>query len=127
MRVRRVGTGSELRLFQDEKEIGRVDATTVSFLGFATRDDAVLAASAAYRALAQRWRDAEGRQESLATLLPPAPEEAAPGGWGLEIALLPGERVEVFALARARVIWRALQGTGLSRRMRQFADGLAPV
>jgi hypothetical protein len=127
MRARRVGTGTELRLFQDEKEIGRVDATTVSFLGFATRDDAVLAASAAYRALAQRWRDAEGRQESLATLLPPAPEEAAPGGWGLEIALLPGERVEVFALARARVIWRALQSSGISRRMRQFADGLAPA
>jgi len=127
MRARRVGNGSEFRLFQDEKEIGRVDATAVSFLGFVTRDDAALAAAAAYRALARRWQDAEGRPESLATLLPPAPEEAATGGWGFEIALLPGERVEVFALARARVIWRELQGTGMSRRMRQFADGLAPV
>jgi hypothetical protein len=127
MRVGRVGNGSEVRLFQDEKEIGRVDATAVSFLGFVARDDASLAASVAYRALARRWQDAEARQESLATLLPPAPEEAATGGWGFEIPLLPGERVEVFALARARVIWRALQGSGISRRMRQFADGLAPA
>jgi hypothetical protein len=127
MRARRVGNGSEFRLFQDEKEIGRVDATAVSFLGFVTRDDAALAASVAYRALARRWQDAEARQESLATLLPPAPEEAATGGWGFEIALLPGEQVEVFAFARARVIWRALQGNGISRRMRQFADGLAPA
>jgi hypothetical protein len=127
MRARRVGTGSDFRLFQEEQEIGRVDNKAVSFLGFATRDDAALAASAAYRALARRWQDTGGRQESLATLLPPAPEEAAPGAWGFEIALLPGEQVEVFALARARVIWRELQGTGISRRMRQFAHGLAPV
>jgi hypothetical protein len=127
MRARRVGNGSEFRLFQDEKEIGRVDATAVSFMGFVTRDDAALAATMAYRALARRWQDAEARQESLVTVLAPAPEEAATGGWGFEIALLPGERVEVFALARARVIWRALQGTGISRRMRQFADGLSPV
>jgi hypothetical protein len=126
MRARRVGTGSEFRLFQDEKEIGRVDGTAVSFLGFATQDDAALAASAAYRALAQRWQDAERRHEPLATLLPPAAEEAS-GSWGFTIPLLPTERMEVFALARARVIWRALQGNGISRRMRQFAEGLAPV
>jgi hypothetical protein len=127
MRARRVGTGSEFRLFQEEKEIGRVDGTSVSFLGFATRQDAALAASAAYRALAQRWQDAERRQEPPATLLPPAPEEAASGSWGFTISLLPTERMEVFALARARVIWRALQGTGISRRMRQIADDLASV
>jgi hypothetical protein len=89
MRVGRVGNGSEVRLFQDEKEIGRVDATAVSFLGFVARDDAALAASVAYRALARRWQDAEARQESLATLLPPAPEEAATGGWGFEIHFFP--------------------------------------
>lgn len=127
MRARRVGTGSEFRLVQDEKEIGRVDGTAVSFLGFATHDDAAKAASAAYRALAQRRQFVDGRDEALATLLPPAHEDSATGGWGFEIALLPSERVEVFALARARVIWRALQGTGISRRMRQFADGLASV
>jgi hypothetical protein len=126
MRARRVGNGSEFRLFQDEKEIGRVDDTTVSFLGFATRDDAALAASAAYRALAQRWPEA-ARPEESPTLLPPAPEEATVDGWGFSIPLLPSERIEVFALSRARVMWRALQGTGISRRMRQFADGLAPV
>jgi hypothetical protein len=127
MRARRIGTGTGFLLYQDEKEIGRLDDTTVSFRGFATRDDAALAASAAYRALAQRWPDSGRAQESSATLLPPGSEEGAANGWGFEIALLPGERIEVFALARARVIWRALQGTGISRRMRQFADGLAPA
>jgi hypothetical protein len=127
MRARRVGTGSEFRLFQDEKEIGRVDETAVSFLGFPTRDDAALAASAAHRALAQRWPDAERRVEPPPTLLPPAPEEADSRGWGFAISLLPSERMEVFAVARARIIWRALQGTGISRRMRQFADDLVPA
>jgi hypothetical protein len=125
MRARRAGTGSEFRLFQDEQEIGRVDATAVSFRGFATREEAVLAASAAYHALAQRRAAAEEAERPLATLLPPAPEESTAGGWGFQIALLPNERMEVFALARARIMWRALQGTGISRRMRQFADGLA--
>jgi hypothetical protein len=141
MRARRVGTGSEFRLFQDEHEIGHVDGTTVSFRGFATRDDAALAAWVANSALARR-RGADGPPAVasgdvfvidqgptqavispggvLATLLPPAPEESGTDGWGFEIALLQGERVEVFAIARARVIWRALRGTGIYRRMRQF-------
>ena len=127
MRARRVGTGSEFRLVQDEKDIGRVDGTSVRFLGFANHDDAAQAASAAYRALARRRPVVQGRDEAWATLLPPAGEDAATGGWGVEIALLPSERVEVFALARARIMWRALQGTGIPRRMRQFADDLAPV
>ena len=124
MRARRIGAGSEFRLFQDEQEIGQVDGAAVSFWGFATRDDAALGASAAYRALARRRGIIEEAEEPLATLLPPAPEETSPG-WGFKIALLPSERMEVFALARARIMWRALQGTGISRRMRQFAGGLA--
>lgn len=127
MRARRVGTGSEFRIIQDELEIGRIGTGAVSFWGFATRDDAALAASAAYRALAQRWPDAERPQGSSASLLPPAPEAAAADGWGFSIPLLPSERMEVFALARARIMWRALQGTGISRRMRQFTDGLIPA
>lgn len=141
MRARRLGTGSEFRLFQDEQEIGHVDGTTVSFRGFATRDDAALAASVAHRALTRRRGEQprsvdepknvlvmdHGSTQAviaqagvLATLLPPAPEETEIGGWGFEIALLPEERFEVFATARARVIWRALRGTGVYRRMRQF-------
>jgi hypothetical protein len=126
MRARRVGTGSEFQLFRDEQNIGEVDGDGVSFRGFATRDDAVLAASTAYGALARRRGVTEEVEEPLATLLPPAPE-ATSAGWGFRIALLPSERMEVFALARARIMWRALQGTGLSRRMRQFAGGLASV
>jgi hypothetical protein len=127
MRARRVGTGSEFRLFQDEREIGRVDGTGVSFRGFEIPDDAILAATVAQRALARRRREQQPDTVEDATLLPPTPEVSGIDGWGFKIALLPGERVEVFALARARVIWRALQGTGVSRRMRQFADDLASI
>jgi hypothetical protein len=123
MRARRVGTGSEYRLFQDEQEIGWVNSTAVGFRGFATRDEAGRAASAAYHALGQRAA-AEEEERPLAALIPPDPEESAAEDWGFQIALLPNERMEVFALARARIMWRALQGTGISRRMRQFADGL---
>ena len=134
MRAQRVGTGPEFRLFQDGQEIGHVDSSTVTFLGFVTREDAALAASVADRALAQRRGKQHGSPQAVSTpagvrptLLPPAPEESEIRGWGFEIALLPEERVEVFATARARVIWRALQGTGVYRRMRQFANGLASV
>ena len=134
MRARRVANGSEFRLFQDEQAIGSVVGTAVSFRGFATSDDAVLAASVAHRALAQRRAKQLGSagrgtdaltMDHESTLLPPASEPAEIGGWGFEIALLPTERGEVFGLARARVIWRALQGTGISRRMEQFTHGLA--
>ena len=110
MRALRVGTGSEYRLFQDEQRIGWVDSTSVSFRGFATRDEA-----------------AEEAERPLATLLPPTPEESTAGDRGFQIALPPNERMEVFALARARIMWRALQGTGIHRRMRRFAEGPAPV
>jgi hypothetical protein len=142
MQARRIGTGAEFRLFQDEQEIGYVDGTAVSFFGFESRDDAALAAWTANSALARR-RAADGPPAFssgdvfivdqgpsqavispagvLATLLPPAPDGSDAKGWGFEIALLPKERVEVFALARARVIWRALRSTGIYRRMQQFA------
>jgi len=60
------------------------------------------------------------RSSVLATLLQPAPENSGIQGWGFEIQLLPEERLEVFAIARARVMWRALRGTGIYRLMRQF-------
>ena len=94
--------------------------------GFETPDDAILAATVAHRALV-RCREQQPHTADAATLLPPTPEMPGIGGWGFKIARLPSERVEVFALARARVIWRALQGTGVARRMRQFANGLTSV
>jgi hypothetical protein len=118
-----------------------VDGTSVSFRGFETRDDAALAASAAHRALTKRRKKQPHRIEVpgdfvimdqgstsavvaqagvMATLLPPAPESSEIQGWGFEIQLPPEERLEVFAVARARVIWRELRGTGIYRRMRQF-------
>jgi hypothetical protein len=145
MRARRIAAGSGFRLLQDEQEIGYVDGTRVSFRGFATRDDAALAASVAHRALTRRRGEQRhsvhdpkdilvvgqgstqavmARAGILARLLPPAPEDSEVGGWGFEIELLPEERVEVFAIARARVIWRALRGTGIDRRMHQFGAQL---
>lgn len=130
MRARRVAAGSELELFQDKRQIGRVDGTTVSFEGFATRDDATLAASVARQALARRRADqprtADATKAGVARagipawLLPPATEGTESGSWGFEIELRPEEGVEVFAVARARVMWRALQSTGIDRRMGQF-------
>jgi hypothetical protein len=147
MRARRVGTTPELRLFQDEQEIGSVDGTRARFRGFASRDDAALAASVAALALTRRRggqphsvHDANdvrvvnqggteavvARTAVLGTLLPPDPDEPESSGWGFEIALLPEERFEVFAVGRARVMWRALRSTGVYRRMRQFgAEHLA--
>ena len=125
MRIRREGTGSQFRLLQDEQEIGYVDRTRVSFRGFAGREDAARAASIAYRALSRRRRrQPHAKEESLATLLPPSPEHSETGGWGFEIALLPEEQFEVFATARARVVWRALRGSGIDRRMHQFGGQL---
>jgi hypothetical protein len=66
----------------------------------------------------------ESQDGILATLLPPAPEDSEVRGWGFEIALLPEEQVEVFAIARARVMWRALRATGMDRRMQQFGGQL---
>jgi hypothetical protein len=129
MRAQRIAAGPEFRLLQDGQEIGYVDGTRVSFRGFAARDDAALAASIAYRALSRRRKKQphpmeESQDGILATLLPPAPEDSEAGSWGFEIALLPEERFEVFAIARARVMWRALRGTGIDRRMHQFGGQL---
>jgi hypothetical protein len=149
MRARRVATGLGFRLFKDDREIGYVGGTRARFQGFASRDDAALAASVAHRALARRrgerphsmdepkdflvvdrgaMQSVIARTAVLATLLPPACEDSDIGGWGFEIELLPEERCEIFAVARARVIWQALRSTGIYRRMWQFgAERLAPA
>ncbi len=146
MRARRVGQGSEFRLMQVEQEIGYVSRNAVRFHGFATRSDAAAAASLAQRALSRRRkRGARGalrtvdpsdvlllshdstefvvaRSGILARLMPPS-SEGPESGWGFEVELLPDEAFEVFALARARVMWRAIQATPLRGRMLQFQRG----
>ena len=144
MRARRVGTGTEFRLFQGEQEIGRLDGTAVSFRGFATRDDAALAASVAHVALSRRRgekpRPVHAPSDLLvrdhgsghgvtepggvfAWLIQPEAGGAEAGGWGFEIELLPEEGTDVFAIGRARVMWRALQSTRMDRRMHQSSVG----
>jgi hypothetical protein len=66
------------------------------------------------------------RAAVLATLLPPDVEGSPVAGWGFEIELLPEERLDIFATARARVMWRALRSTGIHRRMLQFAAEILP-
>jgi hypothetical protein len=142
MRVRRVGNGAEFRLLQDEREIGSVDAGAVRFHGFETRNDAALAASVAYRALAQRRGERAGaadepneilivnhesgelvvaRSAILARLLEPSPE-APESGWGFEVELYPDEAFEVFAIGRARVMWRAVSDSPVGRRLLRFRE-----
>jgi hypothetical protein len=128
MRARRVGPGPEFRLFQGEREIGRIEGPTVSFRGFASRDDAAIAASVAHLALTRRRLVMDhGSSQAViapagvpAILLPPAAEGSQAGGWGFEIRLLPEEGVEIFAIAPARVMWHALRNAGVYRRMQRF-------
>ena len=149
MRARRGTTGSGFRLFQDEQEIGYVNGTRVGFRGFATSAEAALAASAAHRGLARRRGELEPSQDSLqdflvvergptqqviaraavlATLRPPDPQGSPVAGWGFEVELLPEERLDIFATARARVMWREIRGAGIDRRMVQFdAEPIASV
>jgi hypothetical protein len=147
VRARRDTARSKFRLFQDEQQIGYIDDTTVGFRGFAASADAALAASAAHRGLARRRGKQEQSRDSiedflvvdrgptqfviaraavLATLLPPDVEGSPVAGWGFEIELLPEERLDIFATARARVMWRALRSTGIHRRMLQFAAEILP-
>ena len=143
MRARRVGDRSEFRLFQNEREIGHVTGSAVRLHGFATRDDATAGATLASRALSRRRKAAAqrliepgdvlvlsgqsaefvvARTGILARLLPPSSGRPE-AGWGFEVQLLPGEAFEVFAVARARVVWRAIQRSSLRRRMLQFQQG----
>ena len=41
-----------------------------------------------------------------------------------ELELLPRERYDVFALARARAMWAAILGIGVAGRMRQFSEAV---
>jgi hypothetical protein len=79
MRARQAGTGSEFRLFQDERGNGWMDVTAVSFRGFETPDDAILAATVAHRALVRR-REQQPHTADAPTLLPPTPEMSGIGG-----------------------------------------------
>jgi hypothetical protein len=140
-----VGNGAEFRLLQDEREIGSVDAGAVRFHGFATRSDAALAASVAYGALARRRGErarpaddaadilivnhestelAVARSGILARLLEPSLEDPE-SGWGFEVELYPDEAFEVFAIGRARMMWRALSGTPVGRKMLQSRERAA--
>jgi hypothetical protein len=52
-----------------------------------------------------------------------APGPGTPGeDWSFEVPLLPEESASVFAMSRARILWRALRWTGMTRRMRQFRE-----
>jgi hypothetical protein len=149
MRARRVGTKSEFRLFQDEREIGHVDVASVSFRGFESRDDAALATWAAQRALTRRRRSMPHRMDYhegflimdhggtptvvaragvLATLLAPAAEKSQIDGWGgARCSFFRRNNSRCFAKARAMAIWRALRRTGVYRGIHQFQPKLLRV
>ncbi len=140
MRIRATESGAGWELYAKGRRIGRVRDDTVTFVGFASDDEAARAAGIAHRALLRRRGDAarpEAPEEYLfghtddgqfviarsgvvARLLPPEPVTGEEG-WGFEIALRHDEASSVFAMARARVMWNALRASGLARRMAQFA------
>jgi hypothetical protein len=143
MRIERTNSHSshpEFRLFQGDAEIGHIRDGAVGFQGFGSQADAAEAARIAAHALEQRraratwmadapeeflvWERDDGmyvvaRSGLLARLT--LPDSAAESlGWGFEVRLLPEERVNLFAMARARTMWHALRWSGLCRRMRQL-------
>lgn len=141
MKARRDIGGMAFRLFQGRREIGFIRDGTVGFVGFRSADEAAFAGKVAYRALASRrdpkrpWPPIlpdhvlvpEGDRQylvvpsgRLATLRPPPSGFPGGEGWGVELELLAEERPDVFAVARARVMWTALLGSGAAGRMRQF-------
>ena len=144
MKARREIGGTAFRLFLGEREIGFIRGGTVGFVGFMSADDAAFAGKVAHRTLASRrdptrpWMPIlpdhflviEGDRQHvvapsgiLATLRPPASDFPGDEDWGVEFELLPEERPDVIAVARARAMWTALLGSGAAGRMRQFIPG----
>jgi hypothetical protein len=133
--------GLNATLYDGEHQIGYIGHGTVGFHGFDTSSAAAEAAHIAHRALSERrsratwvsdtpedflvWDHPEGpyviaRSGLLARLTAPGPDTG--GGWGFSVSLRPEEAAKVFAMSRARTMWRALRWTGQTRRMRQFRD-----
>jgi hypothetical protein len=142
MKARREIGETAFRLFQGKREIGFIRDRTVGFVGFVNAEEAAYAGLVAHQALVN-WRDpkrtwmpilladhfliTEGDRQHvadlsgiLATLRPPTSGFPEDEDWGVELELLPEEQPDVFALARARVMWTALLGSGVAGRMRQF-------
>jgi hypothetical protein len=143
VRIRATESGDGWELYVSERKVGYMGGSSVGFIGFASEDQAARAASIAHRALARR-RSSEARSTPeeylfghtegeqfviaqsgvLARLLPP--DSLTEGNnWGFEIALRPDESINVFAMARARLMWNALRASGLARGMSQFAPANA--
>jgi hypothetical protein len=132
--------GLNATLYDGEHQIGYIRHGAVGFHGFDTSSAAAEAAHIAHRALSERraratwvsdtpedflvWDHPEGpyviaRSGLLARLIAPGPDT---GGWGFAVSLRPEETAKVFAMSRARTMWRALRWTGQTRRMRQYHD-----
>lgn len=142
MRIRQGLRPEQFTLVEHETVIGRVDGPMVTFVGFRTREAAVQAAEVAYAALRRHGTgDAPGAGSTrpalswlgdgesivlrvegatVAEILPPTGWATDGPGWRVELRVAPSATPELFVLSRARVMWRAIQGYGLVRRMCQF-------
>ena len=137
----------DFRLEERGADIGWLRGGVVVFHGFADRDDAALAALVAGAALERSRRPDGGRgpvgealltgsganlvekngsqvvmvgDEPIARIVLDTDSETPI--WRIELDLKPEETREVFALAKARVVWRAFRSHGVDGRMVQFAD-----
>jgi hypothetical protein len=126
-------------LYAKERQVGYIRGDHLSFSGFPSEDEAAQAACIAHRALVSvRRQAAPGAQEEylfghteegqfviahsgvLARVLPPEPQDEE-RSWGFEVALRPDETFSVFAMARARLVWKALRASGVRQGMSRLA------
>ena len=118
MRFENTGQAGHYRIVAHEKEVGYVRPGMVGFEGFTTEADALAAANTASRALTERRKTAAGEwgvvihgATQAGNGVPAAVVSHDPGTglWGFEASLHRSEQADVFAMSRARTIWRALE------------------
>ena len=135
MQIQAAESGDGWVLYIKERKVGYIRGDHLRFIGFASEDEAAQAACIAHCALAMVRAKATpsapeeylfGHTEEgqfvialsgvVARLLRPE-SRYAEDGWGFEVALRPDETFSVFAMARARRVWKALRASGAGKGM----------
>jgi len=138
MRIVRDWNTPGFRLVEHGRDVGFIRGDTITFHGFSSADEAALAGSLAQHTLTRRDADsrtaraAEGDDQALHEdrhdLVPDGGItvstrlEEPPDDWAFDVSLPHVDQLGVLAMARARVAWAALRGSGVTRRMRQFGS-----
>jgi hypothetical protein len=147
MQIQGTAVGGRFAISDRGRDIGFIEGSRITFLGFVSPTDAAWAAWEADRSL-ELFRSGpppgvegpgavslelgpqpavvvEGRGV-IARLVPPADPEAGFDEWGFTVDLMPDDEgsppisPEVFLRSRARRMWRGVRRSGLHQRMRQY-------